>query len=133
MTGFVGTPPISRRGKLCQVGPSSDLSMEDFPNDHAHPCRFGFAHDVEVETQKVKADIHRMQQQLQLFDNHTDVTSAHVQKHAVDPNSPVHPVQDGSVPAPALLTPFLFVGVLSVAKNAGNPHSMPRTCHSFLP
>ena len=97
-------------------------------------CRFGFAYDIEIETQKIQADIHRMQQQLQLFDYHTDATSAHVQKHAVDPNSPAQAVQvqDGSVPAPALLTPFLFVGVLSVAGNAGIPNNMPFTCHNIV-
>lgn len=97
--------------------------MLKYPNHLV--CRVAFAVDIEQETQRVQADIGRMQQQLQLFDNHTDVPSAYAQKHAIEPNSPARPIQDGVTPAPATLRPFLFVGVLSVARNAGIPGCMP--------
>lgn len=84
-------------------------------------CRLGFAYDIETETQRVQADIRQMQQQLQMFDNHTNVPSANAQKDAIDSNSPLRPITDGLVQAPATLRPFLFVGVLSVARNTGAP------------
>lgn len=88
-------------------------------------CRSGFAYDIELETQQVQAEIHGLHRQLDLFGNSSAFTSAYTQKHAVEASSSnaqrttsgVHdsePKQDSSK-----LQPFLFVGVLSVAGNAG--------------
>lgn len=123
--------------------PDKCLYLLSYPSQLV--CRVAFAVDIELESQRVQADIGRMQQQLQLFDNHTDVPSAYAQKHAIDPNSPARLTQDGITPAPAPLRPFLFVGVLSVARNAGMPGCMvavqgqacccvsPSFCLSHLP
>ena len=77
-------------------------------------CRFGFAYDIEDQIDQVQADIDCMQRQLQLFDKNELAASMHAEKHAVEATQP-----QGNVPRPALSTPFLFVGVLSVAGNAG--------------
>ena len=127
MTGFVGTPPTSK-------GNPPDLkfsvllaTLGTVQRNIDLVCRLDFAYDIEMETRTIQAHIERMQQQLQMFDNHTNVPSAYAQKHAVDPNNPAQPIQDGAVPAPATLRPFLFVGVLSVARNAGMPELVPCT------
>ena len=121
MTGYVGTLPIRKGDPLhYQLTTLAAAQCNCYL-----VCRLGFAYDTEVEIHRVQADIRRMQQQLQMFDNHTIVPSAYAQKHAIDPNSPAHPIQDIVVPAPATLKPFLFVGVLSVARNAGVPECVP--------
>ena len=134
MTGFVGIHPISK-GSPAGFDTETDipdkcLYMLSYPRHLV--CRVAFAVDIDLETQRVQADIGRMQQQLQLFDNHTDVPSAYALKHAIDPESPTRPIQDGVTPAPATLRPFLFVGVLSVARNAGMPGRMPCSVRTSL-
>ena len=89
------------------------------------PSRSGFAQDIAAQTKQAEAEVQRIQIQLELFDNNSAVTSAYSQKHAVQVNSlgaqlttsrmlDSLPSQNMSKP-----TPFLFVGVLSVAANAG--------------
>ena len=127
MTGFVGTLPISKGNPPDMILPLllTTLAVARCSSDLV--CRLDFVYDIKVETQTIQADIARMQQQLQMFDNHTNVPSAYAQKHAVDPNYPAYPTQNNIVPAPATLRPFLFVGVLSVAINAGMPALVPCT------
>lgn len=88
-------------------------------------CRVGFAYDIEMESQKIQADIDQMQRQLELFDNSSTVTSAYTQMHAVEADglaslsARTDRNADISAQAESELQPFLFVGVLSVAGNAG--------------
>lgn len=87
--------------------------------------RSGFVPSIKEETKALQADIDRMQTQLELFDRSSVPTSAYSQKHAIGMDSlgsqlatarmlDSLPSQNMSKPSP-----FLFVGVLSVADNSG--------------
>ncbi len=98
--------------------------QQEYAKLAAPMCRVNFAHDIEMEKLKLQTDIDRMQRQLEVFDNNTAVTSSYSQKHAVETDSfagqVTTRVQDSTPDrAPSLPRPFLFVGVLSVAANAG--------------
>lgn len=87
-------------------------------------CRVGFAHDIDIEMQQIQADIDRMQTQLGLFANSSAVSSAHSQLHTSNAGRLVspRPINTHHITAPQSpieLQLFLFIGVLSVAGNAG--------------
>ena len=92
-------------------------------------CRVGFAYDIEMEAQKIRADIDRMQRQLELFDNSSTVTSAYTQMHAIEADGFASMLANTdrsagmSAQTESELQPFLFVGVLSVAGNAGRANA----------
>ncbi len=78
-----------------------------------------------MEMQQIQADIDRMQTQLELFANSSAVSSAHSQLHTSDAGHLVSPrtINTHHITAPQSqleLQPFLFIGVLSVAGNAGD-------------
>ncbi len=97
-------------------------------------CRVGFAHDIDMEMQQIQADIDRMQTQLELFANSSAVSSAHSQLQTSDVGQLVSPrtinTHHTTAPQSQLeLQPFLFIGVLSVAGNAGDTqHHQPCPC-----
>ncbi len=75
--------------------------------------------------QQIQSDIDRMQTQLALFANSSAVSSAHSQLHTSDAGHLVSPTtmntHHTTAPQSQLeLQPFLFIGVLSVAGNAGD-------------
>lgn len=88
-------------------------------------CRVGFAHDLDMEMQQIQSEIDRMQSQLELFVNSSAVSSAYSRLHTSEAGHLVSPrtVNTHHIPAPESrleLQPFLFIGVLSVAGNAGD-------------
>ena len=98
-------------------------------------CRVGFAHDIDMEMQQIQADIDRMQTQLELFVNSSAVSSAYSQLHTSEAGHLVSPrtINTHHVTAPESqleLQPFLFIGVLSVAGNAGDTQQH-RLTHAF--
>jgi len=97
-------------------------------------CRVGFAHDIDMEMQQIQADIDCMQTQLELFVNSSAVSSAYSQLHAIEAGHLASSRTTNTHHSTALQTqlelqPFLFVGVLSVAGNAGDTQQhLPCSC-----
>ena len=88
-------------------------------------CRVGFAHDIDMEMQQIHADIDRMQTQLELFANSSAISSSYSELHTSEAGHLVSPmtINTHHITAPQSqleLQLFLFIGVLSVAGNAGN-------------
>ena len=97
-------------------------------------CRVGFAHDIDMEMQQIQADIDRMQTQLELFANSSAISSSYSELHTSEAGHLVSPmtINTHHITAPQSqleLQPFLFIGVLSVAGNAGDTQQhLPCSC-----
>ena len=100
--------------------------------------RSGYAFDIASEIKNAQAEIQQIQTQLEAFDNSSTTTSVYSQKHAVQADSlgtqlatarmlDSLPFQNMSKPSP-----FLFVGVLSVAGNAGELKLSNVVCKNVL-
>ncbi|KAL0018949.1 hypothetical protein WJX77_003320 [Trebouxia sp. C0004] len=146
---------VMLRGCLCarQNGFERGVPLRNFPRlsdarissynewvcgQPSSPPRVGFAHDIDMEMHQVQADIDRMQTQLELFVNSSAVGSEYSQLHAIEAGHLASPrtTHTHHITAPQnqlALQPFLFVGVLSVAGNAGRRTALRETWMATAP